>query len=73
MKAKWMKKIAMLLAASIFMTQVPYFPAKTAEVSAEGSDETGTESESMAETVEESEVLISARLYGKARIKMWQR
>lgn len=47
MNTQWMKKIAILLAMSIFMTQAPCFPAEAAEFS--------PETEKMTETVEEPE------------------
>lgn len=55
MKKKWMRKLAMLLAMTLFMTQVSYFPAKAAEVSVERFDETETESEVLTERDTESE------------------
>ena len=61
MKKKLVRRLAMLLAVTIFMTQVSYFPAKAAEISAEeaaateAESETETEIESEVETVAESE------------------
>ncbi len=55
MKKKWMGKLAMLLAVTLFMTQVSYFPAKAAEVSVERFDEAETELEVLTERDTEPE------------------
>lgn len=56
MKKKLVRRLAMLLAVTIFMTQVSYFPAKAAEISAEEAAATEAEAESETETEIESEV-----------------